>query len=222
MTGTRANNTVAPFLLGATLIFWGWQSQLLLAGLLMAVVLESSRWIHTRWDLSDRDFNRIWTFCTILLLAVTVYAFSSNEGPSHFGGFLQHPDLKTERGMGTSTAKTMAQVLRWLPMIFFLFIAAQQYSTSGSIPLQTISLILRWQWRKAKKSGQPTPERRSIDVSYIYFALCLLAASVHSADDTTYFWGLCFLVGWALWPRRARNAWIWAGAIGLAVGLGYF
>jgi hypothetical protein len=216
------HRTIVPFLLGATLLFWGWQSQLFLAGLLMAVLLESSRWIHTRWDLSDRDFNRIWTFCTILLLAVIVYAFSSNEGPSHFGGFLQHPDLKTERGVGTSTAKTMAQVLRWLPMIFFLFIAAQQYSTSGSIPLQTISLIVGWQWRKARKSGQALPERRSIDISYVYFALCLLAASVHSAEDTSYFWGLCVLVGWALWPRRARNAWIWAGALGLAVGLGYF
>jgi hypothetical protein len=216
------HRTMVPFLLGATLVFWGWQSQLFPPGLLMAVLLEGALWIHTRWDLSDRDFNRIWTFCTVLLLAVIVYAFSSNEGPSHFGGFLQHPDLKTERGVGTSTAKTMAQVLRWLPMIFFFFIAAQQYSTSGSIPLQTISLILRWQWRKAKKSGQPLPERRSIDVSYVYFALCLLAASVHAADDTSYFWGLCVLVAWALWPRRARNAYIWAGAVGLAVGLGYF
>jgi hypothetical protein len=222
MTDNHPRSAVAPFLLGATLLFWGWQSQLFFAGVLMAVVLESSRWIHTRWDLSNRDFNRIWTFCTILLLAVTVYAFSANEGPSHFGGFFQHPDLKTERGVGTSTAKTMAQVIRWLPMVFFFFVAAQQYSTRASIPLETISLILQWQWRKAKKLGQPLPARRDIDISYVYFALCLLAASVHTAEDTSFFWGLCVLVGWALWPRRARNAYVWAIALGLAIALGYF
>jgi len=115
-----------------------------------------------------------------------VYAFSANEGPSHFGGFFQHPDLRTERGVGASTAKTMALVIRWLPITFFLFIAAEEFSTREAIPLETISLILRWQWKRARKLGLPLPETRSINVSYVYFALCLIAASVHFADDTSF------------------------------------
>src|SRR5690242_709746 len=116
MNSTRI---MPPLLMGATLLFWGWQSQLLPVALLMAVIIEAARWVDVRWDLTDRDFNRIWTFCTLLLLTVAVYSFTQNEGPSHFGGFFQHPDIKSERGVGTSTAKTMAQVIRWLPMTFF-------------------------------------------------------------------------------------------------------
>src|SRR6476659_1214425 len=112
----NTSRKMPPYLMGVTLLFWGWQSQLPLAGVLMALVIEGARWVQVRWELNDRDFNRIWTFCTLLLLTVAVYAFTQNEGPSHFGGFFQHPDIKTERGVGTSTAKTMAQIIRWLPM----------------------------------------------------------------------------------------------------------
>src|ERR1051325_8874856 len=96
-----------PFLLGAGLLFWGWQSHLLLAGAVMAVGIESARWIRTRWDFAHEDFNKIWYLCTLLLLATCIYAFTSNEGPSYFGGFFHHPDLRTERGMGTSMANTI-------------------------------------------------------------------------------------------------------------------
>ncbi|HXJ72196.1 MAG TPA: hypothetical protein VNM37_05070, partial [Candidatus Dormibacteraeota bacterium] len=65
----------------------------------MAAVIESPRWLKARWDFSDEDFNRIWTFCALLALAATVYAFSMNEGPANFSGFFKHPDLKTERGI---------------------------------------------------------------------------------------------------------------------------
>ena len=68
-----------PLLLGAALIFWGWQSDLLLPGVIMALTLESARFVHTRWDLADEDFSRIWTFCGLLLLAAAVYAFASTE-----------------------------------------------------------------------------------------------------------------------------------------------
>jgi len=71
-----------PFLLGATLLFWGWQTGFLMAGAVMALVLESSRFVKTRWDLSDEDFHRIWTFCTLLILAAAIFAFTLNEEPA--------------------------------------------------------------------------------------------------------------------------------------------
>ena len=37
-----------PFLLGAALLFWGWQSDLLLVGGVLAVVFESARFIKAR------------------------------------------------------------------------------------------------------------------------------------------------------------------------------
>jgi len=51
-----------PFLLGATLLFWGWQSGFLIVGAAMAVALESARFVKDRWELADEDLSRIWTF----------------------------------------------------------------------------------------------------------------------------------------------------------------
>jgi hypothetical protein len=211
-----------PFLLSAVVLFWGWQSHLLIPAMVMAMVIESPRWLKARWDFSDEDFNRIWTFCALLALAATVYAFSMNEGPANFSGFFRHPDLKTERGIGTSTARTAALVLRWLPMIFFLFLNAQLFSTREGIPLQTISLILRRRWKQAKKLGVRMAEPRPVNVSYPYFALCLVSASVHAAEDTTFFWGVAALSAWALWPHRARGLPVWSAALAACIILGFF
>src|SRR6266850_505559 len=48
-------------------------------------------------------------------------------------------------------------------------------------------------WKKAKRLGQPWPSDRNVDISYTYFALCVLGAAAHASDDTKFFWGLCVL-----------------------------
>ena len=113
-----------PLLLGIGLVFWGWQTDLLLVGVLMGLIIESARVVHLRWDLSDEDFSRIWIFCTLLFLGAAIYAFTSNEGPADFRGMFQNPSFFTQRNAGTASARTAAAMIRWLPMIFFFFIAA--------------------------------------------------------------------------------------------------
>lgn len=213
-----------PFLLGAALLFWGWQTGFLAVGALMALALEGAHWIEARWEFSDEDFTRIWVFCTLLFLAVAVYAFTANEGLADFRGFFQNPNLFTQRNAGAASARTAASILRWVPMIFFLFVAAQVYSSREGIPLRTLSLILSARWKKARKLGQFIPADRSVNVSYPYFTLCLLAASFHSNENSGFFWGLCALLGWALWPHRARrfSVAVWSVSLAAAMGLGYF
>jgi protein-glutamine gamma-glutamyltransferase len=212
-----------PLLLGAALLFWGWQAGFLAVGALMAVALEGARWIEARWEFSDEDFTRIWTFCTLLFLAAAVYAFTSNEGPADFRGFFQNPNFFTQRNAGASSARTAASLLRWVPMVFYLFMAAQVYSSREGIPLRTLSLILSARWKKARKLGQFIPADRSVNISYPYFALCLLAASFHSNENRSFFWGLCALVGWGLWSQRARrfSVVVWGLSLAAAIGLGY-
>ena len=139
-----------PLVLGATVLFWGWQSEFLIPGAIMAVVLELWRCTKFRWDLSDEDFARIWTFCTLLFMLAAVYAFTSNEGPSRFANFFQDPNFSTQGRAGTSSARTAASLIRWLPMVFFLFMGAQAYSTREGIPLHTVSIILSRRWRTAR------------------------------------------------------------------------
>lgn len=212
-----------PFLLGAGLLFWGWQSGFLITSALLAIAIESPRWIQLRWDLTDDDFRRVWVFSTLLLLAAAVYAFNLNDGPVNFRGLLQTPSLRTERNAGTTTARTMALTMRWLPMIFFLFIGAQVFSTRQRVPLHTISTIVRRRWKRAQRLGQPWPDR-SVNIAFPYFALCLLGAAAHGAEDTKFFWGLSVMLAWMLCagrPSRYSVA-VWGCAFGIAIVLGYF
>ena len=212
-----------PLLLGAALLFWGWQAGFLAAGAVMAVLLEGSRFVKTRWEVSDEDFSRIWIFCSVLFLAAVVYAFTANEGPSIVSLLIQHPKLAAQSGAAMASARTATSLFRWLPMIFFLFVAAQTYSTREEVPWTTISQILRRRWRKARRLGWPMPAARGVSVGFPYFALCLFAASSHGSENSLFFCGLCVLLGWALWSQRSRRFGIpaWLAAFALAAALGY-
>lgn len=214
---------IPPFILGVALLFWGWQTDFLIPGAIMGLVLECSRYVKLRWDLSDDDFKRIWTFCALLFLAAAVYAFADSGGPEGFGHFFQGPNIASERAAGSASARTAASLIRWVPMVFFLFVSAQAFSVRQEIPLHTISLILQRRWKLAKKMGKPLPPTHGVDVSYPYFGLCLFAASVHKNQNNYFFWGLCALLGWVLWLRRPRRfgVVIWAGALVLAIAFGY-
>lgn len=212
-----------PLLLGAALLFWGWQSDYLAAGAVMAILLESARLIKARVEFSDEDFNRIWTLCAVLFLGAAVYAFTANEGPSRFGDMFQNPSLVNQSSAGTATARTVTALFRWLPLIFFLFVAAQAYSTREEIPWTTISQISRWRWKRAGRRGEPRGPARGVNVAFAYFGLCLFAAGTHASDNSRYFWGVSALLAWALWSRRSRRyrAPVWLATLALAVGLGY-
>jgi hypothetical protein len=212
-----------PFLLGAALLFWGWQTDFVLPAMLMAVILESPRWTKLRWDLGDEDFSRIWVFCTLLFLGAAIYAFTANEGPADFRGMFQNPSFLTQRNAGAASAKTAAAMIRWLPMIFFFFMAAQEFSSREGIPMETISLILRRRWRRARDAGLPTPPSHVMNIGYPYFGICLFASSAHGREDGRFFWGLCLLLAWALWTHRSRrfNVALWFVCLGSAIALGY-
>ena len=213
-----------PLLIGAALVFWGWQTDLLIPGVVMAVILESARFVKTRWELSNEDFSRIWTFCTLLFMATAAYGFTAGSGPARLGEWVTGGGFSAGNAVGNATAKTAVMVIRWLPMAFFLFIAAQVFSDREGIPLETISLILRRRWKQARKAGQPPPKSHPVDVSYPYFMACLFAASGHPVTEgNSFFWGLSVMLAWAFWAQRSRRFAlpIWAGTMGVAVLLAY-
>jgi protein-glutamine gamma-glutamyltransferase len=218
-----------PLLLGATLVFWGWQTGHVFGGAAMAIVLEGARLLKVRWDFTDEDFRRIWTFCALLLLATALYTFTAGNVPSDHRGFFPNPSLVNERTIVNTSSRTVSALIRSLPMIFFLFIAGQAYSSRQGIAPETISVILRLRWQKARQLGLHLPPAPSVDVSYPYFILCLVSAGFHSSADESFradqsfYWGLCLLVIWALWPQRSRRYGIalWAGTVAMAMLLGF-
>jgi len=212
-----------PFLLGATLVFWGWQTGFLVPGVVMGIALEGARFVRARWEMSDDDFARVWLFCFLVLVAASVYSFSANEGPSEFKGLFHNPNLMSQRNAGLAAGRTTSSVLRWLPMVYFLFIFAQAYSSTEAMPLHVISWVLQHRLRKARKRGLPAPVSRTFNVSYPYFALCLFSSCIHTADDTTFFWGFCLLIAWALWPQRSPrfSLALWVVLVAGVIGLSY-
>ena len=209
-----------PLLLGAALLFWGWQSGLPLVGAAFGIVLESAWLIKVRWDFSDKDFRRILTFCTLFAFAAVLYVFTASQEAG--GGFHGSP-AKVGHAMSISSLKTSTTFFQWLPVFLFLFVAAQTFSTREKIPLTAISIISRWRSQQDQKRGD-APAGRSVNVSYPYFIVCLFSAGIHSnRGGTSFFLGQCFLVFWALWRFRSRRFGIlvWALALAVVLAFGY-
>lgn len=205
-----------PFLLFAALLFWGWQSDFLWVGAILGIALESARFTNWRWELEDTDFNRIWSFCVLLTVALAGYVFTTNDENGGLNGLLHG---HTARNAINASVLTATRFLRWLPMTTFPFIAAQMFNARPSVPLTAVSLVLRWRRRR----GDRAFAGRHLNISYPYFIVCLFSAGIHTnAGTQVYFWGQCVFLAWALWPLRPRRFGIviWLGAFVAAAGLG--
>ncbi|WLE96520.1 MAG: transglutaminase-like domain-containing protein [Candidatus Electrothrix communis] len=167
--------TFPPFFSGAILLFWGWQTDLLLLALPMALLIEGSRYVTTKWDLSQTDFNRITDICSIILAGLAVFLLT------------------------TDAARVAMKTLRWLPAICFPLFAAQQYSVAGRIDLRSLMLLAR------NKAVAADNKPRTIDIAPHYAALCLLAAGTGNVKDGSFFVGMLLFTAWALWPQRSKR-----------------
>jgi transglutaminase-like putative cysteine protease len=188
-------------LLGAALLFWGWQTGFLWLALPLAVLVEAARALTWRLELSATDFHRLTDLCTLLIVVSGIYLFSTTG---------------TSRAIDGPRAMTL--LFQWLPLLLFPLIASQLYSTSGKVPLTAFFWALR---RQAARLPETRPG--SVDLGYLYFALCILAASAANRRTLEFYAGLCVLAGWALWPWRSRRfspLW-WIPMLGLAALAGY-
>jgi len=116
-----------PFVIGAALLFWGWQTGSLVAGLAMALALEARVVVSSRWDLGRGDFNRASDLSAVLLVLMAVYQALANE-----------------------SARAVTGIIQWLPLIVFPLIASQLYSAVGRVEVAVFF------WSQRKTPG-PTP-----------------------------------------------------------------
>src|SRR2546428_187767 len=64
----RAGRAVTPpGLLGAALLFWGWQTGFLAVGVVMAALVEGRQLVRSRWDLSRTEFPRVSDLSAVVL-----------------------------------------------------------------------------------------------------------------------------------------------------------
>ena len=104
-----------PFLLGATIIFWGWQAGFWIIAIPLAIAYEAARYINWRWNLTTADFRNFSHVCTVLLVGVLVYLLVSDRNLNLIFVFFQ-----------------------WLPVICAPLLIAQAYSTSDRVDLNAL------------------------------------------------------------------------------------
>ena len=104
-----------PLLLGATLLFWGWQTGLLPLAALLALLLEAPRWSRARLALETRVLARV--FDLGLLLAIGVAGYLALTG---------------------SPTAAVVRTLQWLPVALAPFVTVQAWSEAGRIDLKAL------------------------------------------------------------------------------------
>jgi len=169
------------WLIGLALLFWGWQTGLLLWAALMAAALEASHFNRARWEFADTDLNRICDLCVVLFLGAGTLLYSTEDRLVFIFKFAQ-----------------------WLPFCFFPVALAQAYGDRPSIPLSAFNWLLR-------RIPQSPLARTSFNVSYGYFALCLMAASASTRPNGFFYIGVSVLILLALGHVRPnRVSWrVW-------------
>jgi len=173
-----------PFLLGTTLLFWGWQVELLpLAGIL-ALALEGSRLAKVRWEFSQTDLKRIWTLCTLLFVGAALYALSTGESAKALAGLAQKNTSGARADALNKSARSALLFFQWMPIALFPIAAAQAFSQRDKFDLTTFSWWLR---RRRKTHAAHGPE--ALNVAFPYFALCMVAAGAAKARSPWFFVG---------------------------------
>ena len=119
-----------PFLIGASLLFWGQQTGFLVIAIPMAIVLEGSRFTQRRWDFSPRDFHRIADLCALIFLGMFVLRFAANTS-----------------AMG-----------RWVPMGLFPLLMAQALSTTHGVDLGALFYTMRKREKRGELKERRTAD----------------------------------------------------------------
>lgn len=144
-----------PLLIGAVVLFWGWQSDFLWLGALLALLLESPRWLRTRWEFAQADLDRIWNLCTLLFFGAFVVAFVSNDGMNTVNSLTANNNPASRLAAVNKSARSVILVLLWLPITFLPIVVAQAFSQRERMDWSTFSWWLRRQ--RSLNSGGVRP-----------------------------------------------------------------
>ena len=117
MDVTRAESrpTKPRFIHGAMILLWGLHSDLILAALPLAIVLEARHLTTLRWDLDKSDFYRVADLTRIAFVAMVVYLLV-NARETHF----------------------IITMLQWLPILFYPLLIVHALSLNSRMSLDVL------------------------------------------------------------------------------------
>jgi protein-glutamine gamma-glutamyltransferase len=187
--------SLPPFLVGAAVLFWGWQGDSLALAVAIALLLEAPRWVRLRFALGDADYARISDLCTVFFVGSAV-VLAANRGVAH----------------------GVIGAVQWLPAVLAPILLAQRLGPSDRVPLTALFRYLR-----KMKERNPQLKVPMLDTAGVYVALCVIAAGVGNPQGRGYYAGAVLLAAWALFALRPRHASVaaWVLLFAAGAGLGY-
>ncbi len=172
---------------------WGWQTNLLFVALPMILALEARYIVQQRWALSLKDIKEVAKLCGVILLAVFVVV------------------IITQKSLFIYT------LLQWLPVSAFPLLMVQTYGIGVLEQLRdgfSNPYLLK---QGIRRKDNP------INLHYLYFALCILAASAADSDGYSFYVVATVATAlflWTLRPKRSAPV-LWLLLFCLSAGLGF-
>ncbi|MDH3348573.1 MAG: transglutaminase-like domain-containing protein [Desulfobulbaceae bacterium] len=170
---------IPVLLLASVIVFWGWQIDQLLVGVILAIIMEGARLTKTRWDFSDHDQRRIADLCIYLMIGTLIYSLIGGKGSGRF-----------------------FMVITWIPLLISPLALVQIYGNKNGLNLAALSLLARKKQAQRLQQNDNNYQRKYYDISYPYMALCLLSAGSANNRTPWFYIILFFLVAWAFWSKR--------------------
>jgi hypothetical protein len=189
----------------AVLLLWGWQTDFLWLALAMGLILEAPRLIKARVDISFADFERLWSFSSVVFLGVIFYLAMARQGLDAVGALTGVEPTADQPDAMRRMSGTALTFLRWLPFILFPFTASVAWSRTTVLPWSIFSMYE--QARAKRQPLAPTPEwaQMLMHPGYFYIGVTLFAATT-TTSHALYFlplWLAVLMLTW--WPWRSRS-----------------
>jgi hypothetical protein len=177
------------FLCGAAVLFWGVTTGNLLVALPIAVLLEISRWVKTRWDFEEDAHVKAFQLSLLLMAVWVALSWIDDDG---------------RRGS--------LNVIQWLPLIFFPIEFVQRYGKLDRMNLNAFFYFSRRRMNLDRKEGK---EVHPIQVNTGYpYLLGALAAAGSSDIEVGYYWiVLCIFVVAVLFSVLRQRGLQWRSAL---------
>ncbi|GAK49009.1 transglutaminase domain protein [Candidatus Moduliflexus flocculans] len=181
--------------MAVVLLFWGWQTNMLLFASGMALVIEAARVVSFRWELSVLDTTRIGEASILIFVGTLVYRFLAES--ILLGSFFP---------------------LKWLPISLLPLMLAQVYDASGQLDMRGVIGIVR-----SKRQMAQLTEPMMTSISFPYCAICLMAAAAGNKEALGFYAGFLLLSAWGLFTIRSRrySLWLWGTLFAAVAASGY-
>jgi len=143
--------------LGATILFWGWQTGHWPVAVALTLALEGARATSRRWDFSVSDYTRAADLCTVIVVAAGVVLYVVFGNPAAIKLWFQ-----------------------WLAVMLLPLALMQAYGSAGDIEAgreTAIDDVVGSVIERGRMTDTPTPHLQTV-----YTLVKLLGTSVHWAS----------------------------------------